>query len=208
MAVYVLIIRGAVEGIVDEAVFRRLVRAVRAEPGPVYGRNGKHSLLERLPGYNNAARFSPWLILVDLDRDADCAPPFKVARLPNPSALMCFRVAVREVEAWLLADPERLANFLDVNQNLILRNPEEALDAKQAVVNLARRSRSLDIARDLVPREESGRAEGPAYASRLIEFVLDARHGWRPAVAARASESLSRCIRCLRRLVERAVETV
>jgi hypothetical protein len=64
------VISGAVEGIVDEAVFTRIVRAVRAEPGPVYGKNGKPQLLERLPGYNNAARFSPWLVLVDLDHDA------------------------------------------------------------------------------------------------------------------------------------------
>lgn len=207
MAAYVPVIRGAVEGIVDEAVFRRLVRAVRAEPGPVYGRNGKQSLLARLPGYNRAARLSPWLVLVDLDQDAHCPPPFTAATLPNPSTLMCFRVVVREVEAWLLADAERIAAFLDVNASRIPRNPEGEGNPKQAVINLARRSRSRDIARDLVPREGSGRAEGPAYASRLTEFVSDARHGWRPVVAARTSESLSRCLSCLRRLVRRSRET-
>lgn len=201
MATFIPVVSGAVEGIVDEAVFRRIVRTVRAEPGPVYGKNGKHQLIERLPGYNNAARFSPWLVLVDLDHDADCPPPFRTAALPRPADQMCFRVAVREVEAWLLADRERIADFLDVNPNWIPRDPEGAPDPKRIVVDLARRSRSRDISRDLVPREGSGRSEGPAYASRLIEFVSDHRHGWRPGVAARSADSLARCLRCLRRLV-------
>lgn len=69
------------------------------------------------------------------------------------------------------------------------------------VVNLARRSRSREIAADMVPRRESGRPEGAAYASRLIEFISDSRRGWRPTVAARSSNSLRRCLRRLRRLV-------
>jgi hypothetical protein len=90
------IISGAVEGIVDEAVFRRLVQTVRAQTGPVHGKNGKQQLLARLAGYNRAARFSPWLVLVDLDREADCPPPFVAAKLPAPSELMCFRVGSQE----------------------------------------------------------------------------------------------------------------
>jgi hypothetical protein len=198
------VISGAVEGIVDEAVLRRLVRAVRAQAGPVFGKTGKQQLLERLPGYNNAARYSPWLVLVDLDDDANCAPPFKAATLPTPSQWMCFRVAVREVEAWVLGDRQRAAEFLDVNPNLLPADPEREENPKRIVVNLARRSRNRDIRQDLVPREGSGRSEGPAYASRLIEFVSDAQHGWRPTVAAHASDSLARCLRSLRRLARAA----
>ncbi|MFI5182892.1 MAG: hypothetical protein ACHQNV_00720 [Vicinamibacteria bacterium] len=192
------------EGIVDEAVFRRIVRTARGEPGPVYGKTGKRQLLDRLPGYNNAARFSPWLVLVDLDHDADCTPPFRAATLAAPSEQMCFRVAVREVEAWLLADHQRIAEFLDVNPHWLPRDPESEPDPKQVVVNLARRSRSRDIRRDLVPRVGSGRSEGPAYSSRLIEFVSDRTYGWRPTVAARSSDSLARCLRSVRRLVRTA----
>jgi hypothetical protein len=190
-----------VEGVVDEAVFRRIVRVARGEPGAVFGKNGNQHLLQRLPGYNNAARFAPWLVLVDLDDDEECAPPFRAGALAAPSDLMCFRVVVREVEAWLLADSARVAEFLDVNPNLIPRDPERAPDAKRVVIELAKRSRSRDIARDLVPRPGSGRTEGPAYASRLVEFASDQRHGWRPSVAARSAESLARCLRCVRRLV-------
>jgi hypothetical protein len=195
------VINGAVEGIVDEAVFRRLLKAVRADPGTVYGKNGKQQLLERLGGYNSAARFSPWFVLIDLDRDADCPPPFVAASLPVPSERMCFRVAVREVEAWLLGDRERLARFLNIDPGWIPSDPERLSNPKEQVVSLARRSRSREIVADMVPRQESGRSEGAAYASRLIEFISDSRLGWRPTVAARSSDSLRRCLRCLRRLV-------
>lgn len=201
------VISGAVEGIVDEAVFRRIVLLARAEPGAVYGKNGKPHLLQRLPGYNNAARFSPWLVLVDLDHDEECPPPFRASALPVPSALMCFRVAVREVEAWLLADFERMAAFLDVDPNWIPRQPELAADPKRVLIDLAKRSHNRDISRDLVPRQGSGRTEGPAYASRLVEFASNTRAGWRPTVAAKSSESLTRCLKCLRLLVRRVRTT-
>lgn len=118
-------ISAAVEGILDEAVFRRMVEDLEAMPGTVYGKLGKSFLLEKLQAYNRAARFSPWVILVDLDHDHDCAPPFKKSCLPNPAPFMCFRIAVREIESWLLADRERMAKFLDVNIHRIPHNPEE-----------------------------------------------------------------------------------
>jgi hypothetical protein len=198
------VVRGAVEGLVDEAVFRRLVQCVRASPGSVHCRNGKADLLRRLPGFNAAARHGPWLVLVDLDHDEDCAPPFRAAKLPDPAPAMCFRIAVREVEAWLLADRERFAEFLDVDPSRLPARPESVADPKEQVVALARRSRSRDVREDMVPREGSGRAEGPAYSSRLIEFVSDVRGGWRPTVAGRSADSLARCLRCLRRLVREA----
>ena len=69
-----VVISAAVEGSVDEAVARRLVRHVDGQPGAVYGKGGKPSVLSNLKGYNNAGRRSPWFVLVDLDRDRDCAP--------------------------------------------------------------------------------------------------------------------------------------
>lgn len=69
------------------------------------------------------------------------------------------------------------------------------------MVEMARRSRRRDIREDMVPRPGSGRTEGPAYTSRLIEFVADVDHGWRPDVAALSSDSMDRCLQCLRRLV-------
>jgi len=69
------------------------------------------------------------------------------------------------------------------------------------MVNLARASRRRDIREDLVPRPEGGRQVGPAYSSRLIEFVSGR---WRPEIAARRAESLRRAIACLKRLTRAA----
>lgn len=191
-------ISAAVEGIVDEAVARRLIEHVGAHPGPIYVKEGKPRLKERLAGYNQAARLGPWLVLVDLDRDADCAPAFRAQWLPHPSPDLCFRVAVREVEAWLLADAEALARFLAVARSRLPPQPESLPDPKAAMVDLARTSRRRQIREDMVPRPESGRPVGPAYASRLIEFVSDS---WRVDEAAKRAQSLQRALKCLQDLV-------
>jgi hypothetical protein len=190
-------ISAAVEGAVDEAVVKKLIAFVGANPGDVYGKRGKDHLREKIRGYNNAARYSPWLVLVDLDTDADCAPPLRNAWLPAQSPLLCFRVAVREVEAWLFSDREQLGRCLSVRQNQIPQDSEAVAHPKIEMVNIARRSRRKDIVADMVPRPEGGRKVGSAYASRLVEFVVSA---WRPDVAAARSDSLRRAIECLRRL--------
>ena len=115
-------ITGAVEGDVDEAVVRCLIEHVNAKTLAIYGRNGKSHLHRRLPSYNQAARLSPWIVLVDLDLDAECAPPFRKSWLSKPSRYMCFRIAVRAVESWLMADKERFARFLGVNMAAIPRD--------------------------------------------------------------------------------------
>ena len=155
----------AVEGLLDRAVARRLVREVGASSGREYGLNGKAQIRQSLHGYNEAARHSPWFVLVDLDNDADCVPPFRVSWLPDPAPKMCFRVAVREVETWLMADRERLAGFLGVALSRNPDRPEELANPKRQMVDLARRSRKAAIKQDMVPREGSGRDVGPAYSS-------------------------------------------
>lgn len=196
------VISAAVEGIVDEAVVRKLIAHADATPGDVYGRQGKSFLRQKIVSYNNAAQRMPWIVLVDLDRDHDCAPPLRIAWLPQLAPYLCFRVAVREVEAWLLADRERLAQFLRVARKKLPPDPEALDDPKTTMVNLARVSRRRDIREDMVPRPGSGRQVGPAYSSRLIEF---ASGDWRPDVAADRADSLRRAMRCLNRLIKGAV---
>lgn len=193
-----VIVTAAVEGLVDEAVAQRLIRYVGAEPGPVYGRSGKSHLRKQIPGYNNAARRAPWLVLVDLDHDEDCAPPLRADWIPDPAPRLCFRVAVRAVESWLIGDAVKLAEFLGVSRTKVPSDPDSIPDPKQALVNLARSSRRNWIRADMVPREGGGRSVGPAYTSRLIEFASD---HWRPAQAAAASDSLRRAIVCIEKLI-------
>ena len=193
------VIAAAVEGIVDEAVARRLIAHVGAVPGVVYGKNGKEHIKQRVAGYNRAAHHEPWFVLVDLDHDAPCPPPMCRKWLPEKASLMCFCVAVRAVEAWLLADAEKIAAYLRVPCDHVLVDPEAIDNPKQVMVNLARKSRLGQIREDMVPRPGSARLVGPAYASRLIEF---ASVHWRPDVACIRSDNLRRAIRCLRTLAK------
>jgi len=193
------VVSAVVEGIVDESVVRKLIVESRGNLGPIHVKNGKPSLRRQIQGYNNAARLSPWMVLIDLDHDAECAPPLCEEWLPDPAPYLCFRVAVREVESWLLADAKSLASFLKVAQSRIPADPEQTADPKREMVNLARRSRSQAIRQDMVPRERSGRSVGPAYASRLMEYV---QTSWRPEVAVERSESLRRALACLERIIK------
>jgi hypothetical protein len=190
-------ISAAVEGIVDEAVARTLILFAGGSPGPVYGKQGKPFLQQRICGYNTAAQHAPWIVLVDLDTDHNCAPLLCVSWLPQLASRLCFRVAVRAVEAWLLADAERIAAFLRISRSKVPADPESLDNPKAAMVALARASRRMDIREDMVPRDGSGRPVGPAYASRLIEF---ASSSWRPQIAAQGADSLRRAIACLKHL--------
>lgn len=192
------VVSAAVEGIVDDAVVRKLLGYVGGQAGTVYGRQGKSCLQQKIHGFGQATRYSPWVVLVDLDQSALCAPTLVAEWMADPPPGLCFRVVIRAVEAWLMADAETLARYLSVPSSRIPGNPEDLPKPKEALVNVARRSRRRAIRLDMVPRPRSGRQEGPAYASRMTEFVTST---WRPEVAARHSDSLRRAIRCLQRLV-------
>jgi hypothetical protein len=187
----------AVEGVTDETVVTRILQHIGLTPGLVRGRRGKADLLKLLPNYNQAASFANWLVVIDLDQDADCAPIYQQTILPNPSRGMMLRVAVREIEAWLLADREHLAAFLGIAVENVPANPDAEIDPKNTLISLARRCRKTALREDIVPREGSGAKVGPGYVSRILEFILQSEHRWRPEVAAEHSDSLRRCIEAL-----------
>lgn len=187
-------VSGVVEGIVDEAIVRTLLGHAGHVPGTIYVQRGKARLLERLAGFNSAARFSPWLVLVDLNGDAPCAPEFVTTVMPTPSPQMMFRVAVRQAEAWLMGDAEQLASYLRVSRAHVPNEPEAEADAKQTMVNIARKSRDRHVQADMVPTPASGRKTGPNYAGRLIDFATQC---WHPEIAAEHVDSLNRCLQRL-----------
>ena len=196
-------ISGAVEGPTDEIVFGRIVAFAGGAVHRVQVQHGKPNLRRALPGYNAAAKRDPWVVLVDLDRDFDCPGDLVQEWLPSPSPYMRFRVVVRQVEAWLLADADRFSEFFGVRSGSIPPHPHQLANAKDALLTVVARSRRSAIRDDMVPRPGSGRSVGPAYAGRLIEFVNDRQSGWRPGVAARRSRSLASCLARLKELIAR-----
>ncbi len=192
-------VTAAIEGIVDEAVARRLIDHVGGQTGKINGRQGKSRLKKGIRGYNNGARNSPWFVLVDLDKG--CAVQLCNAWLSAPASLMCFRIAVYAAEAWLMADAETLADYLEAPVSRVPRDPEILTDPKSGMLALARRSASEKIRGDMTPRAGDNRDIGPAYNKRLADY---ARDHWRPGVAARRSDSLRRAVAGLRTLVANA----
>ena len=195
-----ILVSGAVEGSIDETVLIRLIELAGGSPGTIHVMGGKSILLAHLPGFNNAARRSPWVVLVDLDNEDECAPKKLRDWLPHPSPHMRLRIVKREIESWLLADASGMAAILGVAVTLILRdgNPDEIADPKARIVHLAGRSRSRSIRESLVPRAGSRRQVGPGYDATMIRFVQET---WNPRSAAERSDSLKRCMDRIHALV-------
>ena len=194
------VVTAAVEGHTDAAVAERLIDHAGGKIGSVYGREGKALLRRQITGYNVAARRTPWLVLVDLDADAECPVTLVRMWLPGQAAgYLCFRVAVREIESWLMADSKTLSTFLRVRPGQVPRDPERIEHPKRAMISLASRSTNRAIREDMGRDQGKGRRVGSAaYSRRLVDYV---RAAWRPEVAAERSESLSRTVTCLRRLI-------
>lgn len=193
-----VVVSAAVEGPSDEVALRKLCHLAGAQLGDVLGRRGKQFLLSRIAGYNHSARHRHWIVLVDLDNDFACAPAAAGIWIAEPAPLMCFRIAVRELEAWLLADDEQVSEFLGISRDLVPANPDNLENPKRDLVNLARHSRQKSIREDMVPDASAGQTEGPAYVSRVVEFISTK---WRPEVAAQNSPSLGRCVDAIKSLV-------
>lgn len=190
----------ACEGTVDAAIAERLIRHAGGNVGLARPAFGKGKLDPLLGKYLNAARQNmKWLILRDLDRDADCGPTLRAQLLRSETPCLCFRVAIREAESWLLADRRSMADFLRVSEAAMPTSPDELSDPKQVLVNLARRSRKKDIQEAIVPHPSSGRPDGPEYVSWMAHF---ARSHWNVAIASQGSPSLARAVRRIQELVD------
>lgn len=190
----------AVEGDLDQEVIVRLFRHVGLLPSDVHGKRGRTHLKERISGYNNSAQYRPWVVLVDLETDYDCAPILSAQWLDVPARYMHLRVVVQSIESWLMADRERMSGFLGVSINRLPTQPDLINNPKRLLVDLARRSRRREISEGLVPRVGSGRKVGPEYNSLLSKFVNDQENGWRPDVGLAYSDSLARCVQRLQEL--------
>ena len=191
--------RVAVEGRLDAEVAQRILRSCGAEPQvPPVIANGRTSLIKNIRGYAQAANYMPWLVLCDLDYD-ECPPTLIEhrirTRIPASPPLLCFRVAVRTVEAWLLADPA-LATFLGINTALLPGRPEHETRPKDKLVELALRSPRPEI-RNGVGGDRKTAQPGGSYTHELSHFV---RNHWNPQRAAQRSPSLQRTLNAVQHL--------
>jgi hypothetical protein len=165
--------------------------------GNVYGQKGKAHLRSSMAGYNAAAERWPWAVLVDLDESHECPSDLRRDWLETEAEFLCFRIAVRQVEAWILADVPGAAKFLGVKRSLFPQNPDSEDDAKRTLIGIAEQSRLQHIREAIVPSETGRRSVGPLYNATVGSFV---GAKWSPEAAAAQSESFRRCMIGLERL--------
>lgn len=181
----------ATEDELSECVALKLIRQEAAATVGVQliRKGGNGYLRSRMANFISVAQRWPVLMLADLDQ-ASCPPALirewgKGKTLPKSLFL---RVAVREIEAWLLADQEGMGAYLHVAPQKITAAPEEIPDAKQYLLNLARNA-PRELRYELLPAKGSMASRGFGYNYCLREFVTNI---WCPTRAAEHSKSLHR----------------
>ena len=187
----------ATEDELSEAVALRLV-AELTEPCCVthkLRKNGFGYLRSRMDSWREMAEHQVVLVLTDLDQLACPLTLFDgwvgEARLPQQLLL---RIAVREVEAWALADHEAMRTLMGP-KGVLAPLPDGLPDPKLALLKLAKRAPRVvrdDLLRDLA---DGGLAPGLGFNARLVSWVMN---DWDPQRAAERSPSLARARRRLR----------
>ena len=190
----------SVEDVLSEAVARRLLTQYSPDAQIVLtmGLSGNDYLKQNIRNFNQIARYQyPILVLTDLDRSESCPPELLREWTQGLRIVpeLLIRVAVLEIESWIMADRSAFADWLDIARSNAPPRPEETANPKRVLVELARRSRNYDIrsgrsglirvARDGLHRP------GPAYNSLLSDFAIEI---WNPEVARSNAPSLDRAI--------------
>ena len=190
----------ATEDVLSEAVADRLVLEVHQglRVAVRMGRKGNGFLKSKLFDLAKTAHAIPVLLLTDLDRTT--CPPTLIADWRGRRVFsddMLFRVVVREIEAWLLADREGFSRFSGIPVDKVPHHPESLDDPKRTLLNLIRRHGNRNIKAEILPQRGSHAAVGFGYNQTLVQFV---RESWSAARAAKNASSLDRACRRLREL--------
>ena len=183
-----------VEDRLSEAVATKILRHfdIEIERRIIY--EGKSYLKRKATNYNQGAHPECGIfMLTDLDSSKICPPTLIQSWVKGPLNRWFFlRVAVMEIEAWIMADREAISEFLAIPTNRIPRNTDEIDFPKEFLVSLARKSKNTSLRKALVPAQNDKSAKiGDGYNPRLIQFV---KNHWNLERAAAASPSLKRTL--------------
>jgi hypothetical protein len=188
----------ATEDPLSEAVVDRLVQEENQGMHITVrmGQKGNGYLRKNVLSFNKIASSFPVLLFTDLDR-GDC-PVSLINDWRGEIVLrdtLLFRIAVRETEAWLLADREGFAEFSGVPVHRIPLQPELLDNPKEFLINLIRRyGKKRVVKADILPEKNSTAKVGLAYNQALCGFVQGL---WSLERAAQSADSLNRARRRL-----------
>jgi len=162
------------EDVLSEAVLKQMLKQSQRPflVGNCFNERGKDRMKKNISGFNNAAKGMPYLVLTDLDNE-DCPRVILSEWLTQPKhPNLLFRIAVKEVEAWLFAHRSAFAEFLGISVDNIPRDADIIPDSKQLLIHLAaEKSRKRKLREAIVPERNSTAKIGKDYNGQLIEFV-------------------------------------
>lgn len=192
----------ATEDALSEAIGRRLLDESqgRLTPELLLRKGGFGYLKTNIRKWCELSQTIPVFILTDLD-NIEC--PFTLINSwlgtnKQPPNLI-IRVAVREIESWLLADHQSMKELLGKHCKLP-ENPDNLDDPKQHLLNLACKA-PRKLRDDLVRMEKGNARQGLGYNSVLGAIVQNC---WSPERAATRSPSLEKARQKLRLLSQSA----
>jgi hypothetical protein len=191
----------ATEDELSEQVGLRLAAEAGLEVGQQLRRGGNGYLRSRIVNFCQMAQTQPVFLITDLDQSR-CASTLInnwLGQRPRPPQFL-FRVAVHEIESWLLADHEAMHSLLNRQGPKLPIAPDDLHDPKETLLRLAKSARR-EIREDLVAQQGSIASQGLGYNSRLCQLV---REYWQPERAANRSPSLQRARLRLRELAQLA----
>ena len=106
-----------------------------------------------------------------------------------------FRMAVKEVESWVLADQEGFSRYFEIPKQKMPQIPDQLPDPKQSLVEIIKKyCRNKNFRENIIPHPKSGALTGPGYNSTLVPFI---NKKWSVKRASKTSDSLNRCVKAL-----------
>lgn len=182
----------AVEDELSEAISIQILKKFDIEIWDTIRGEGKTYLQQKALELNRSATGVAIFMLTDLDSPRNCPPKLIRSWIKghlNPRFF--FRVAVMEVESWVMADRKGIAEFLSISINRIPQNPDNIPNPKEFLVALARRSKKKTVRAALIPAQGTILPIGNEYNNFLSEFVQE---HWNIERAATVSPSLKRTL--------------
>jgi len=190
------------EDVLSEMVMRKLLDFFNQKycVEEAYNKHGFAAIKRDLKSYNKAAKYTPFFVLTDLDQN-ECPPTLIREWITfNKHAHLIFRVAVQEIESWLLADRDGFAALASVALKRIPTNPDDLHDPKTVLFEIIKKSRKRELKEDILPRYPGDRM-GPNYNGCLSEFVIKS---WDVTRAVKHSPSLKRAFDNLQNFQKKA----
>ena len=158
-------------------------------------RNGSGYLKSKVDSWRQLAGQQVVLLLTDLDQ-IDCPVALRnewLGTRPVPDRLL-LRIAVREIESWVLADHDAMRELVG-DRGKLPPAPDELGDPKAFLLNMVRKYAPRDVKQDLLAERGAMASQGLGYNRRLVAWV---KSDWSPDRAAARSPSLLRARQALR----------